>query len=216
MKKNFSLIGILGGTFDPIHNGHLAIVQHLLNQFPFVEIQILPCAQSPLRPPPLATNQQRIEMIDLAIKNQLKIKLNTIEIDRGGASYMIDTLTSPSMHSLNASLVLIIGADVLLSFNRWHKWEKILEKCHLMVINRPQFVLETTEKWLQDLMVKHYCDDCKVLQSKQAGCIFFTKMSEQSVSATEIRQKIKLGKLSNLELPQAVAAYILQQGLYQK
>jgi len=134
-----SLIGLLGGTFDPIHKGHINIATALMQQLDFAQVQFIPCQRSPHREQPIASAEDRLAMIKLAIEPYDRFTVNTIEIKKPGPSYTIDTLRSIHAEQPNKALCFILAMDAFAHFNQWRQWQEILNHCHLIVVNRPWF-----------------------------------------------------------------------------
>ena len=136
-------IGLLGGTFDPIHNGHLAIAAAEQQQQQLDQVQFIPCPTPPHRQTPSASIEHRINMIKLAIADQPQFQLNELELQRSGPSYTIDTLIA--LAKPNQCLYFIMGADNYLKFEQWHRWQEIPQYCQLLVYNRPGYPTEMSK-----------------------------------------------------------------------
>lgn len=182
-------IGILGGTFDPIHNGHLAIATAALTELNLAEIQFIPCNLPPHRDAPKTTVQQRVEMVKLAIQDQPKFVLNTLELQRPGPSYSIDTLIA--LQDKNSKLFFIVGADSYLSLSKWHRADEITDYCTLVVYNRPGYKLP-----------------------ENAANAVILSMPPCAVSATEIRATIHRHDSVETLLPPKVWEYIQNHQIY--
>lgn len=137
MAANF--IGIFGGTFDPIHSGHIAVAEFLTKTCPLKKIHFIPCYTPPHRSLPKATPAQRLEMIKLAIAGHPEWIADDIDLQRPGPSYMIDTLEILHQRQPHSTWCLILGMDAFLQFDQWRQWHKILTLCHLIVVNRPNY-----------------------------------------------------------------------------
>lgn len=203
-------IGILGGTFDPIHYGHLAIAEFLSTHCPLQQIQFVPCLLPPHRQPPQASPGQRLEMIRLAIANHPHWIANDIDFQRPGPSYMVDTLTILRQQLPQTPLCLILGMDAFMNFNQWHDWQKIMTLAHLIVVNRPGFKLPESE-WGQTLLAQTQLHSGNDLTQSLAGGILLQEIPPSPISATTIRQH--LPNLQN-DVPPPVAKYIQQNKLY--
>ncbi|MFA9420257.1 MAG: nicotinate (nicotinamide) nucleotide adenylyltransferase, partial [Gammaproteobacteria bacterium] len=130
-------IGILGGTFDPIHKGHLQIAEQVLSQLGLDEIHFMPCANPVHRDMPRANNADRLQMIKLAIAGHPGFRLNTLELDRGGQSYMIDTLRQICDQGQFDRIYLVLGADAFNIFHGWKSPHEILALANLVICRRP-------------------------------------------------------------------------------
>ena len=207
------LIGILGGTFDPVHNGHIHMAQILIEQYKFDEIRFLPCHIPAHRENPTTGMDDRIQMLHLALEHLPYCHLDLSEIDRGGISYMADTLkalktTYPSDH-----LVFMLGMDAYNHLNTWHHWQTLLNDANMAVIPRPGYIREH-KPWQQLYCAEHEVSDIAALRSHQAGQLFFAQTPERDVSATDIREHIHAHTVTPEEVPAAVWQYIQDKKLY--
>ena len=211
-----SLIGVFGGTFDPVHKGHLAIVIQLLKTLPFTELRMVPCHLPVHRKQPGASEQDRLTMLKLATDslNNPKLVIDDIEIRRGGHSYMIDTLsTYQQRYTDNHSLALIMGYDAWLGFQQWHKWQDILTTAHIILIHRPEIELPTTGP-LAELLIQHQTTDSQQLLTEKAGKILLQAHYQFTISATEVRNALKQQADLRKLLPEKVLQYIIERNLY--
>lgn len=132
------LIGVLGGTFDPIHFGHLRMAQELYDALGLNEVRFIPAANPPHRHQPVANAGQRAEMVALAIAGNPMFKLDIRELERGDTSYTIDTLQSLRDEvGKDASICLLLGSDAFCKFDTWHRWDEILDLSHIALVERP-------------------------------------------------------------------------------
>lgn len=203
-KKNAT--GILGGTFDPIHNGHLAIAQAALEAIPLETIEFIPCALPPHRNPPIASPIDRLEMVKCAIDRYAAFHVNTIEIDRGGISYTIDTITELRQKHPENRYFLILGTDAFSTFNQWREWKSLLTHTHLVVVSRSDKNPLSHAQWATPFLNN---------EDEHAGRIFIVDMKPIPISATEIRKKIHVGEISK-DIPPAVSDYIKKHRLYKR
>ena len=206
-------IGILGGTFDPIHFGHLRTALELQEALDLKEVRIIPCYQPVHRKSPVATPEQRLEMVKTAIIGETALRLDTCEIDRKTPSYTIDTLKGLRASHPNTPLCLIMGIDALLSFSSWHKWEEILTLAHLVVAHRPQYHLPQTGI-VADLLKERLRHNPSDLHTCLAGNILLHPVTPLEISATDIRKQIATGSNPRYLLPDSVYNYIKEHGTY--
>lgn len=129
------MIGILGGTFDPVHYGHLRPALEVKEVFGLTEIRLLPSAHPPHREQPAATALMRVRMLELAIQNQSGFVIDTRELDRAGRSYMIDTLKSFRLEFPEQTLILFVGADAFKNLTNWHCWQQLFDYAHIVVMS---------------------------------------------------------------------------------
>jgi len=207
-------IGILGGTFDPIHFGHLRMAIDLQEALQLSQVRFVPCYQPVHRKPPEATIEDRCAMVELAIRDEPGLQVDRCEIDRQGLSYTIDTVRFLEEKYPHDALCLILGSDSLIGFTSWHEWECILEKAHLIIAHRPHFQLPTQGK-IGKVVKKHATDQWEDLHEKKAGCIYFRGVTQLEISATDIRRQF-LGQVNpRFLLPDSVLEYIQAHKIYQ-
>ena len=207
-------IAIFGGTFDPIHNGHLQASISIQNYFKFDSYIFLPCKVPTIKPPSLANNAQRIEMIKLAIKEIPDFKLDIREIERDTPSYMVETLQSFRLEYPQASITLIIGYDAFLSLPNWYQWEKIITLANLLVINRMEFANQAIPEIIQRFLKKYQSTSKDEVLNAQAGNVFLFDAGHYDISSTSLREAIKKGADVQSTLPYRVYEYIKSQELY--
>ena len=209
---NEPLTGIFGGTFDPIHYGHLAVAQYLTANHIVSHIHFVPCLLPPHRRPPQADAEQRMAMLRLAIAGHPEWSADDIDFQRPGPSYMIDTLALLRQRHPSTPWCLILGMDAFAHFNEWREWQKILSFAHLLIINRPGVYLPNTE-WCQNLLAGAEVSAPEVLTQTLCGKILIVNMPPSPISGTEIRANFHLTEKKHL-LPPEVLKYIEQNRLY--
>lgn len=205
-------IGILGGTFDPVHYGHLRLALELIQKLELEEVRFIPCHQPVLEKTALARPEQRLAMLKLAILDQANFIIDERELNRDTPSYMFETLTSLRAEFGKKPLALIMGQDAFSSLPKWHRWEELIDLCHLIVIGRPGFVSPHPLAFPD--FTKKIIDDAKLLQKQSAGYVIFPKITPLAISSTAIRKQFHQNINPRYLLPDAVIQYILQQKLY--
>jgi nicotinate-nucleotide adenylyltransferase len=210
LKKS---IGILGGTFDPVHFGHLRAALEIQQALDLSEVRLVPCFQPVHRPWPTASPLHRLTMLQLAVNNEPRLQVDDCEIQQQTASYTVDTLETLKMRLPEAPLCLIMGMDAFAEFPNWHRCQDILRFAHLIVIERPSYSLAAGNK-AAALLEKHGATDFSTLQKKQAGCILLQRISLLDISATQIRQQMAQRKSPRYLLPDSVYDYILKHQIY--
>ncbi|KTD59869.1 nicotinate-nucleotide adenylyltransferase NadD [Legionella sainthelensi] len=209
-------IAIFGGSFDPIHNGHLQTSLTIQKHFGFDSYIFLPCKIPTIKPATIANSKQRIEMILRAINRYKEnFKLDLREIERNTPSYMVETLESFRAEYPEASITLIIGYDAFLSLSQWYEWQKIITLAHLMVINRSEFSKQPIPEIMQEFLKKYQSENKMELLNTQAGSVFLFNAGDHEISSTSLREAIKKGADVKNKLPYSVYEYIKHQGLYQ-
>jgi nicotinate-nucleotide adenylyltransferase len=206
------MIGIFGGTFDPVHYGHLRSALEVKEAFGLTEIRLLPSAQPPHREQPTATALMRVQMLELAIKNQPGFVIDTRELDRAGQSYMVDTLKSFRLEFPRQPLLLFIGSDAFKNLTTWHQWQQLFDYAHIVVMTRPGFKLQELDGYFK----AKKANQIKELTQAPAGGLFFQPVTQLEISATAIREMIAEKHNPGFLLPEAVIEYIRQHALYEK
>lgn len=209
------LQAIYGGTFDPVHYGHLKPVEILANQIGLSKVIIMPNNVPPHRPQPETTSAQRVHMLKLAIADKPLFTLDERELQRDTPSWTAQTLQEwRQEQGPHKPLAFIIGQDSLLTFPTWHRYETILDNVHLIVCRRPGYPLtmahEADQRWLD----RHLTHDVESLHRRPSGVIYLAETPWFDISATIIRQRLERGESCAEMLPAAVLDYIREQGLY--
>jgi len=212
-----SLQALFGGTFDPIHYGHLKPVEILANQIGLQRVTIMPNNVPPHRPQPEASAAQRKMMLELAIADKPLFQLDERELRRDSPSYTAQTLQEwRAEQGPETPLAFIIGQDSLLTFPGWYQYQTILENSHVIVCRRPGYALTMKEEQHQQGLGAHLTYQVEILHTLPAGKIFLAETPWFDISATLIRQRLQQGLPCDEMLPLPVLRYIQQQGLYQK
>lgn len=212
-----SLQALYGGTFDPVHYGHLKPVEILANLIGLQRVTIMPNNVPPHRPQPEATSEQRKEMLALAIADKPLFRLDKRELRRDTPSWTSQTLQEwRAEQGPDQPLAFIIGQDSLLNFPTWHKYETILENSHLLVCRRPGYPLTMHEAQNQQWLEDHLTANVEDLHNQPAGKIYLAETPWFDISATLIRERLQQGLACDDLLPAPVLAYIHTHGLYQK
>lgn len=210
-----TLQAFFGGTFDPIHYGHLRPVEALAHEVGLSQVTLLPNHVPPHRPQPEANPQQRLKMVELAIIGNPLFMVDDRELHRTTPSYTIETLeTIRKQRGTTLPLAFIIGQDSLLTLHKWHRWQALLEVCHLLVLARPGYHDRMDTPELQQWLEQHRVTDAHLLSQQPQGYVYLADTPLLEISATEIRQRRRQGISCDDLLPRAVQRYIELQGLY--
>lgn len=215
MSETASLHALFGGTFDPIHFGHLRPVETLAQQVGLQQVTLLPNNVPPHRPQPQATAAQRVAMVQLAIAGQPLFTLDQRELLRATPSWTVETLAElREERGVQQPLAFIIGQDSLLTLHKWHRWQDLLSLCHLLVCQRPGYATQMETPALQQWLENHLTQYPRTLHQQPAGQIFLADTPLVAISATAIRERRQRGESCDDLLPAAVSAYIDREGLY--
>ncbi|MNO91179.1 putative nicotinate-nucleotide adenylyltransferase [compost metagenome] len=206
-------IGLFGGTFDPVHIGHLRSALEVAELLELDELRLLPSARPPHRETPQVSAAQRLAMVELAVQGAGPLLVDDRELRRDKPSYTIDTLESLRGElGAQVPLYLLIGWDAFCGLPSWHRWEELLEHCHIVVLQRPDADSEAPEA-LRDLLAARSVADPAAL-SGAGGQIAFIWQTPLAVSATQIRAVLAQGRSARFLVPDAVLNYIEAHGLY--
>lgn len=211
-------IGILGGTFDPIHYGHLRLAEEMLELANLRQIRFIPTGTPPHRTLPQVSAQHRSAMVRLAIADQPAFMLDAREVERTTPCYSVDTLSELRAEFGAAQpLCLLMGADAFLQLHTWHEWERLFELAHIVVGYRPGFTLEDRIHAATPALRSHYQQRlcaAAALSRQPSGGIAVLAIPELDISATLIRSRVAENRTIRYLLPNPVADYIHQHHLY--
>jgi nicotinate-nucleotide adenylyltransferase len=206
-------LAILGGTFDPVHFGHLRSAVEVREALQVDEVRLVPAFIPAHRAEPGCSAAQRLKMLHLGIADSPLLRVDDREMRRGGRSYMIDTL-----HSVRAevgdseSLSLVLGVDAFNLIHEWHRWREIIDVAHLVVLARPDSHIDVNadvEAWMQDRRA-----ESAQLQDRSGGLICELQLTQLAISATMIRHRVRAGEPIEYLLPARVIDYIRREALY--
>lgn len=209
-------IGILGGTFDPIHYGHLRLAQEVAQALALTEVRFVPAGVPPLRDTPRTDAAHRVAMVRLAIANNPLFTLDERETRRSGPSYTVDTLTELRAElGAETPLTWIVGLDAFLRFDHWHRWFEIFDLAHIAVAHRPGAALsDIGDTVLAAEFALRRVNDIRALATQPAGCVAVLPIPLLEISATAIRAAIGCGRSVRYWLPDAVIDYVNAQHLF--
>ena len=215
-------IGILGGTFNPVHLGHTLPAKAVAAHLSLDVILLIPASIPPHKATPNVSAKHRAEMVMLACDSEPLLSCDDLELNRDGHSFTIDTLQALSKRHHNSRLYFIIGLDSLLTFTSWHKYQEILSLCHLVVNTRPNYQLGSLNQATKTLLDKHQVEDVASLKNSKSGGILLLPSSlpnyddhlDLNVSSSEIRQRLLNKQSCQHLLDPQVLAYINKNKLY--
>lgn len=206
---------IFGGTFDPVHNGHINVAMNVQSNYNFERFIFLPCKTPLLKNNSRATPQQRLEMLNIALKIYpgYNFETDSREILRDSPSYMVTTLEDYRREvGDNIAITLLMGRDSFSDLPRWYNWKELLSLCNILVIDRPGN--SDFSSTILTLLEKHETHDAANLKKNAHGVIYRFNAGNYEVSSTSIRHLLAENKTSNLPLPLSIKKYIKNNNLY--
>jgi nicotinate-nucleotide adenylyltransferase len=201
------MIGILGGTFDPIHFGHLRTALDVQQALALEEIRLIPLRDPPHRDRPSAPVELRLRMVEAAVAGDSAFRVDDRELRRAGKSYSVETLRSLREEHPATPLCLLMGTDAFRGFDSWHRPDEILELAHLVIMQRPG---EEHPR----LYAGRVTEDPGLLRQESCGRILFQPVTQLEISATALREMIRQGRSPRFLLPEPVLEIIRSEGLY--
>ncbi len=206
-------IGVFGGTFDPIHYGHLRTAFEMLQALRFEEVRFIPCGDPPHRGVTVASAPQRLRMVELAVSGQEGFAVDGRELRRTGPSYTIDTLLELRAGFPERALGLIVGMDAFLGLPQWHRWEEILDVAHIIVAHRPGWKAPDIGP-LGEMIAEFGTHRVEDLHDASNGRIHIHAVTQLEISSTEIRDLVAAGRDPRFLMPDAVRDEIENSGCY--
>lgn len=206
-------IGILGGTFDPVHYGHLRLALEVYQALELAEVRLIPAHTPPHRTQPAANQKQRLKMLRLAVKGVAGLVVDDREIIRGNTSYAVETLQSIRSETGDTPLYFILGMDAFQSLHTWYQWTTITDYTHIILAGRPGSRETISHNGVRKFYLSHVCKNRFALR-KPSGRIMRLKVPLLEISATRIRGLCSQGKDVRYLLPDTVINYIRRESLY--
>lgn len=208
-------VALFGGTFNPVHFGHVKIAAELAELLQVQSMRMLPCAFPPHRDQPAVAAKQRLAMLQLAIGEQSALKADDLELHRAAPSYSIDTVQLVRQEiGEQTPLFLCVGMDSLVTLDSWQRWHELLDHCHIVIPSRPGWQAPS-QGVLADWIAQHRCDDLAAVKKCSRGHVHFCDLTLLDLSSTNIRDKIKQGESINFMTPDTVVDYIQKHHLYE-
>ena len=208
------MIAIFGGTFDPIHLGHINMAQQCVQQCKLDTLYFMPCAIPAHKAKPGISDEHRINMLKLAIENNPHFAIDYRELNREGASYSLLSLKELRAENPSSPIMFLIGMDSFNSLDKWFKWQEIVELCHIVVYQRPGQHCQVSGE-LAVYKENAFTEQLSQLQQTHAGKLFFLDGLQVNAASSEIRKKLHLNDNIAELLPTTVSQYIAQHHLYQ-
>lgn len=208
-----SCIGIFGGTFDPVHYGHLRTAFELLERLPLTEVRFIPCSIPPHRTAQVTAGELRQRMLEAAVAGTAEFTLDRRELERPGPSYSVDTMRSLRADLPDASLCLLLGMDAFLELPTWREWERLLDFGHIVVANRPGWRVPT-DGAVGGLLHRHATESHDELVQDPFGKIHIEEVTQLEIASTEIRRSVRAGVSAKYLLPDAVLEIMVESNCY--
>jgi nicotinate-nucleotide adenylyltransferase len=207
-------VAVFGGTFNPVHYGHLRSALELVERLQLTQLRMLPCAVPPHRELPACSAEHRAAMVELAVAGEPRLACDPRELQRPGKSYSIDTLMDLRRElGAGCSLCLVMGCDAVLEITGWHRWQELLDWAHVVVIARPGWHLPGSGI-VADWLEQHRMTASDALRQRPAGGIIIEELRPLAISSTEIRDLLGVGQSVRYLLPEPVLDYIQTYNLY--
>jgi nicotinate-nucleotide adenylyltransferase len=212
-------IGVFGGTFDPIHYGHLRLAQEILETAKLAEVRFVPGGTPPHRTRPGADPQDRVQMVRLAIAGNDRFVCDDRETRRAGKGYTFDTLVDLRLEiGKTRPLAMLVGADAFLDLATWHRWRELFDLAHIIVAYRPGYPIDTWQGRMPEPLAHEYAvrymQQPLAVHLAAAGGIAAVSMTGLDISATFVRTAVHDGTSPRYLVPDAVLDYIESHGLY--
>ncbi|WP_411991800.1 nicotinate-nucleotide adenylyltransferase [Agarivorans sp. DSG3-1] len=205
-----------GGSFDPIHLGHIRSAELLLAATQAQDITLLPNALSPLKAKQFSSPLHRKRLLAASLEAYPQLNLDWREVERGGASYTSDTLAELAEEFPNNHIAFVMGLDSFNHLDKWRDWQNLTKHTHIIVIARPGYQLDISSQ-LSAWLAPKRCENIETLHQQQAGHVYFCELQPMAISSSQIRlqlaQKTDLESLKN-QLPKSAVNYIIQHKLY--
>lgn len=206
-------IGIFGGSFDPIHIGHLRPVLEILETLTLDEVRFVPAGQPPHRGAPLAPAALRLQMVRAAVRDEPRFLVDERELHRRGPAYTVDTLAELRHEFPRDQLALVVGMDAFLGLPSWHEWRRIFDHAHVIVVHRPGWLPPGTGE-LADLLRQRSAPSARDMFTEAAGCVLLQPVTQLEISSTQVRTLVAAGGDPRYLVPEAVRKLILDSRCY--
>ena len=214
LEKTFQRIGVLGGTFDPIHFGHITPALDNAKWLSLDQLYLLPTHIPPHKEQTAASATHRHAMVELVCQQFPIFQVDTRELLKNSPSYTVESVKDISEQYQNSQIFFIIGMDSLLTLTSWFRWEEILKYCHLVVNTRPEYNLKKLPQTCHESLSQYFIDDINALNNIKSGNIIFHQRAHLDISSTNIRQELKANIYDENKLTPEVIKYIKQHQLY--
>jgi nicotinate-nucleotide adenylyltransferase len=208
-------LGVLGGSFDPVHHGHLRSALEVLESCGLAEVLLIPSGRPPHRAPPVAGADLRLELLRAATAAEPRLVVDDREMRREGPSYTVDTLRALRAEHGARPLCLVVGGDAFLGLESWHRWRELFDLAHLIVMHRPGWELQARGA-LAEALRERRSDDPQALRRHSAGAIRVQSVTPLQISSSAVRALVAAGGDPRYLVPDAVRELILETGCYRE
>jgi nicotinate-nucleotide adenylyltransferase len=206
-------VGLFGGTFDPVHFGHLRAAFEAMEMLGVGDFRLLPAGRPPHRASTFASAGHRLAMLKLAVSGQRGFSVDDREIRREGLSWMVDTLAEIRKEEGDSPLLLLIGQDAANALDSWHEWRRLFELTHFVVMRRPETGSRYSDT-LREHMQRRRTENPGKLKLKPAGMVLHLEVTQLDISSTAIRGLLAKGRSPEFLMPDSVIEYIRDNRLY--
>ena len=213
MTKSKQAIGIFGGTFDPVHYGHLRAAIEAMEMLQLQDFRLVPAGTPPHRTNTFASADHRLAMLRLALSRYPELQMDDREVRREGSSFMVDTLGEIRREAGDAPILMMIGQDAANDLDQWHEWRRLFDLTHLVIMRRPESKHNYSGALIEQ-MQQRLVNNPGRLQDSAAGLILPLEVTQLVISSTGIRRQIRAGLSPRFLLPDPVIDYIFEHGLY--
>jgi nicotinate-nucleotide adenylyltransferase len=209
-------IGILGGTFDPVHHGHLRLALEIYQTCALAEVRMIPLHTPSHRKLPIASPEHRQRMLSIAIDNIKGLIVDQRELQNSEVSFTVETLRSIRKEVGQQSLCLIMGMDAFQTLSSWYQWDSLLDYAHIILARRPGTPIEFVDEKVADLYTKNCTTELSDIHTRESGKILSTNIAELDISSTRIRELIAQKQDTHFLLPGNVISFIEEEELYHR
>ena len=207
-------VAVFGGTFDPVHYGHLRVAWEVAEQLD-CEVRLLPSSQPPHRAMPGASAEDRAVMLNLALSGQNRLRLDRRELDRAGPSFSYDTLAELREElGPEQPLIFVVGADAFRALPSWHRWRELTALAHLVAMTRPRQRLDKLDPQLHQAMSGRWTGMVERLRAEPAGRVLVVRVTPLAISSSLIRASLAANRSPQYLLPPSVLTHIRKRKLY--
>ena len=206
-------IGLFGGTFDPVHFGHLRPAVEIAERYDLETLFVMPSHRPAHRGPTGASSEQRIAMLSMAVQDAPRLVVDAREALRDEPTYTFDTLSEIRQEQPDVTILFFLGMDTFATFDTWHNWEGILELANLVVLNRPG---ATHSDFSRQLLERQLSANGAEIVNGRTGVVQSCDVTQLAISATDVRRRIASDLSVRFLLPDAVSEYIGDNNLYRR